>query len=305
MEQNCARGRVAKAIVISGLAAMAGGYANGLGAVPAVPRQAGTSSAPAFEETIGTLAADLTIRQGRVTADGKPTGIDPPGYTLRLQRERNGTTWRTALSLHRLDAAAVQSLTGPQALDNPFVISRLEYDDDGTPPRMYDARGRLMAGPSENDRRRLGVPQDKRDPNWDPSAILGRIGGPPRGSDKRSFSAGLLVSLAERTKRRADLEQRFGPRAGQVRGLDQFIRRDGAQMHELLVAADSLLPIEMNVTEGGQLVSRARFEYEPRDADILIRRRSRAETIIRGSGGERSITDLVVSNLVIAPRGAR
>ena len=261
-------------------------------------------TSPGFEATIDAVTADMTIRQWRVTAEGTRTGIDPPGVSVRLEAARHGSGWRTSLTTTGLDRAVAAGVTGSQFLDNPFLVSRLEFDDDGTPPRMYDGRGRLMLGPGENERRALGLPENLRDKDWDPSSILGRGSAAERGLG-RTRMAGLVVGVADGPKRRADIERRFGKRTGQVRGHDQFIFRDGATVHEVLVAADSSLPIEMNETTAGQLTARAQFDYDTEGSDALVRRHMRAEQAIGNSGGGRMVTDLLVTQLTLERRGGR
>jgi len=264
---------------------------------------AGQGGSQAFEETIEKVSADVTIRQWRMTTDDTG-GIDPPGLSVRFEAERRGSGWRTSLSATGLDKPSAQLLTGPQALDNPFVVSRLEYDDDGTAPRMYNARGQLMAGPGEKERRALGLPEELRDKTWDPAAILGRVGGAGRGPD-RSGVAGLVVGAADGQKRRADLERRFGPKADKVNGRDRFILRQGAAVHEVLVTPDTSLPVEVSSTEGGQLTSHVLFEYESNGGDAIVRRHTRGERSVPNSGGQRMVTDLTIANLTLVRRGGR
>jgi hypothetical protein len=259
--------------------------------------------APAFEDTIDSFAADLTIRHAVVATDGSPVGSDAPAYTLRLERQRNGASWRTAISLRNLDRPSVVALNGPRVLDNPFIVSRLEYDDDGTAPRMYDAQGRRVTGPTDADRRRLGVADALRKGQFDPTAILGRMNGPGRGPDSRTFAAGLIVGAADGPKRRGNLEQRYGPRAGKVRGLDQFIRKDGAEVHELLASPDSSLPVELNQTNNGRLVSHAQFEYQPFNGNGIARSRVHSERAL--ADGTRSVSDVSVANITVNQGGPR
>jgi len=256
-----------------------------------------------FDATIETVAADLTIRQWHVTAEGTRAGVDPPSVSVRFEAARYGSGWRTSLSTTGLGRVVARGLAGPQVLDNPFIVSRLEYDDDGA-PRMYNAQGQLMAGPGEKERLALGLSSDLRDKNWDPSGVLGRVGAPGRGAD-RTGAAGLVVGVADGKKRRADVERKFGPRAGRVRGHDQFILRDGSTVHELLVSAETSVPVELNQTTAGELITHIQFDYEAHGADALVRRHMRAEQAMGDSGGGRLITDLSVANLSFVKRGGR
>ena len=293
-------GVMAASLSSPGLGAQARGSASLAGSGNSDP----AAAAPAFESTIDSLAADLTIRQWRVTNDGTPAGMGPTAMSIRFETGRHGAGWRTALTATGMDKPVVHSLNGPQVLDNPFLVSRLEFDDEGGAPRMYGVRGQLIAGPTDADRRALGLPPSLRNKTWDTSVLLGRIGGPGGRAD-RPVAAGLISGLADQQRRRADLERRFGSPAGRVRGFDRFVHREGAKIHELLVSAGTSLPVEVIVTVDGQLESRIQYHYESHGSDAVVRRHLRAEQASAGSAGERAVTDVTVSNVTVGYRGAR
>ncbi|MEO7190143.1 MAG: hypothetical protein ABI051_03735 [Vicinamibacterales bacterium] len=306
MQIICARKRAMGWLVVVGTMFTTGwslcgvrAESQGRGSAPAPPEQANT------EHAVDALSADMTIRQWRIAADGKPLGADPPSFTMKLQRERHGQGWHTSLSLQRAEPPLVQGLSGPRALDNPFLVARFEYDDDGTEPKMYDVSGRVMAGPTEADRARLGLPLDLRDPSWDPTALAGRARGAARGAANRSAANGLLLKQADHSQRRADLQQRFGPRAGQVRGLDRFVHTFGPEVHELLVDPALALTMEMNVSGQGGLLSHAVFEYQPFGKADLLRHHAQAQRVIPASGGSRIVTDVTIANVIVDTRGGR
>src|SRR5688572_28732595 len=81
------------------------------------------------------FTGDLAIRHQRLGADGAPAGPSAPAIVLRVERRREHGVWKTIVSVRESGTIRVQSLAGPQVLDNPFALARLEYDEDGTPPR--------------------------------------------------------------------------------------------------------------------------------------------------------------------------
>ena len=250
------------------------------------------------------FTADLTVRHRRVTADGVAAGIDPPVVVLRLERKRTGQSWRTSLALRSAEPASIQSPAGRQSLDNPFAITRLEYDEDGTPPRMYDRAGQLASGPTADDLRLLGLPDHLRNRDWDADSVLARIPSVPPSLGDRGPAPGLVVQADARASRRGNIERRFGRSVGRVRGLDRFLEHAGKTVRELLVNPEFSLPVELSVAENGQLMRHATFDYEFHDATTLLRRRARTEHVLPESGGMRLITEVELSDVALT-EGAR
>jgi hypothetical protein len=273
-----------------------------LAATTAASTQTGAGSAP--PPVWDTVTTDLVIRQGRISADGKPIGVPPPAMVLALERRHILGRFTTTIRLKEAEGATVQSPRGAEVLGNPFGVTRLELAE-GEPPRYYNAAGQQVAAVSEADRARLGLPAALRDPNWDPSTLLARIPAAPAASGVRSVATGLLLRADEQAQRRVGLEKRFGQAVGQVRGLDRFVRRDGDAVHELLVRTDADLPVEVNIGINGQLVSRAEFTYESQPGVGFVRRRMRAEQLIPKGDGARTVTDVEFTNVAFSTRGNR
>src|SRR5687767_8120044 len=105
------------------------------GAGPAASAPGGSASAA------DRLSGNLIVRHQRVDAAGSPTGPATPAIVLRLERRRDNGRWRTSLSLKSSEPVWVESLTGRLSLENPFVVARFEYDEDGTPPRLFNRSG--------------------------------------------------------------------------------------------------------------------------------------------------------------------
>jgi hypothetical protein len=100
--------------------------------------------------------------------------------------------------------------------------------------------------------------------------------------------AGTLVGpAASRPARRAAFERRFGKPTGRVRGLDRYVAREGATVHEMLVHPESALPAELNVVDGKTLVEHHRFDYARMADGTWVRRRMASETALPGTPSQR------------------
>jgi hypothetical protein len=243
------------------------------------------------------LRADLTVRHRRVRQDGSPAGPDAPVVVLSLDRARVGGHWRTSLALRSAEPARVLALNGPRDLENPFAITRMAFDDDGSAPRMFDRAGRLVAAPDRTARRLLEVPGRPRAGATDVDRVLAGLPGRAGGRDETT--GGLLVEAAGLAGRRTALARQFGAAAGRLRGLDRFVANAGDTTRELLVSPDTALPAEVSVARSGHLVSRAVFEYTPFPGARFLRRSVRAEREIPASGGDRLLSMVDLTNVTV------
>jgi hypothetical protein len=249
------------------------------------------------------FAGDLTIRHQRVTADGRPAGMGPPAMVLRLERRRIGGRWRTTFDVTSIEPTLVQSPAGRQSLDNPFAAARIEFQEDGLPPRMYDRRGRLIQGPTPADIRALGLPAELRNRDWSPEDLIAGAPGVPGLAGERGPAVGLVSLVSERAARRLDLERRYGMPVGQVRGLDRFLNQTSDSTHELLVDPETALPVEINVADRGQLVRHATLDYEKLAGTTLLRRRLRNEQVVAEPDGVRLVTEIELTNVRLTEGG--
>lgn len=265
----------------------------------------GASDRPGSASAVDRLSGNLIVRHQRVDAAGSPTGPAAPAIVLRLERRRDNGRWRTSLSLKSSEPVWVESLTGRQSLENPFVVARFEYDEDGTPPRLFNRSGKLIPGPTDADRALFRLPDHLRDRAWNPAPILSRLAGVTGPSMDQGPAAGLLVPAVDRAHRRALVERRFGPALDPVRGFDRFVMTSGENTQELLLNPDTALPAELNVVVRGRLATRAQFEYEPIPGGLLIRRRLRAEHATTDANGARLISDVELTDLSLGEGSGR
>ncbi len=171
MSMAWSRGRcVAASAAVAGMVFVAAGRAGQV----EVAAQAGADSAgprATVEGVAGTATADVTIRHRRVTTDGGPSGPVMPPVSMKLERRQYSGRWRTTLTLLEAAQPMVRTAGGLVTLDNPFLVSRLEFDEGEGDARMYDRLGRRLARPTDTERRRFGVTPAQRGAGWDPRIL--------------------------------------------------------------------------------------------------------------------------------------
>jgi hypothetical protein len=275
--------------------------------IPQVAARSGSQrgTAPAAAPIRDTFQADLTIRHAIVRADGQPIGPAAPAATVRMERRETGGRWRTTLTLQSIERPEIRGLATGPAVDNPFQVVRLEYDEDGTPPRMYDRYGRLVRLPRAEDRRLLHTPATLAAGLPVVGSPTGGIGPPPAALVGRNWIDAVLTPPGQRLNRRAALERQLGRPVGQVRGLDRFLTVTGDATHEVLVDPAAAVPVEMNTTRRGELVARTTFAQVRDAAGRLVSRTSRSERTLAGEGGERSVITTELANIQLTAGGAR
>jgi len=244
-----------------------------------------------------TLVTDVTVSTRRVTGGGDPAGVAASPMSYRLERSRTAAAgWTTTLSIQSPGGRALLTPDGSIPTDASGEIARIEDDDDGTTPRFFDRRGRRVTPPSGTGLGGL-LPADATAPAAvvTPSALRR----PPSGA---SWVHALLATPLERDERRATLERSHGRAVGQVRGLDRYLSSEGDRVRELLVDPGSALPVEVNVTRAGTLVSQRTTSYV-QDADgTLVKRRVRSERLLPGASGARAITEVEFTSVRLERR---
>lgn len=272
---------------------MVAGWAVWLDARRGVGAQAATAPVVSWDA----FSADVSFRQAFLKADGTPHAVQPPLSTFRLERTRSSRGWRTVVTLRRIDKVSFMVNRTMRAVDNPHVIARMEVDGDGLAPRLYNADGRLVALPTDADRRLLKapVPADMTPPDW--NALATRVAATALVPAQDAWIDSVIATPDRRVARRQAIERSFGPPRGRVAGLDQYVATTGDVTREMLVNAELAVPIEINTAQGGRLTTRATFSHEPRANGVFVRRYSRGERVFPEAGGVRVITDVEMTNV--------
>jgi hypothetical protein len=244
------------------------------------------------------FSAELSIRQARVDADGRVRPAPATAFSFRLERTRAETGWRTTLTLTGLEAGPGGSVPDRHALDNPFLVTRMVYDD-GVGLRMYNRRGDRVREPAANDRALLGGAVDS------PVPTAAGLSEATRVLAGESWLDTLIAAPDRRDARRRKIEARFGRPIGRVGGLDRYATSNGETTTELLVDPDSVVPVEVLTGRAGQLISRTTIRDEAGEGGLLVRRRLRTERALPAPGGDRAVIDVDLRNITPETRGVR
>jgi hypothetical protein len=248
--------------------------------------------------------ADITLKRTHVDAAGQKKGDFSPDITYRWERTKNGSGWKTRITLVGRSQPLVHSQNGTRPIQVPVAVSRIEDDEDGTPMRFYGSDGKELRVPSIEELQRL-VPDvaPPRPPVPSPAAQPAPT--PRPGVTGRDWADSILVPAGKRDARRQALQQEFGASVEQVRKLDRYVGVAGQARRELLVDPKSAVPMEVNVAVDGVLVSHATFEYEPQADGSLLRRRTRTEQRLSAASEDRLVSEIELTNVRFDRGGAR
>jgi hypothetical protein len=248
-----------------------------------------------------TFSADVTIRRHLLTAEGK-TSAEAPTVRYRWTRAQRAGGWKSTIEITGLANPMIRSPKGPVLLERPASVVRIEDDEDGTPLRVFDRRGRPVRLPSIEDRRVLGEPVEGslRVPAVPELAHVDAKRPAHRGRD---WVDAFIAVPGRKALRREALNRRFGRAIGRVRDLDRFVTGDGKQTMEVLTDRMSAVPVEINVARDGRLVAQSTLTYGLAADGTLRRRAVHTEQRVSASSAERAVAHIELSNLRLERRG--
>jgi hypothetical protein len=226
---------------------------------------AGAQETPATTGT--TRQMDIVVTRYLVDASGQHSG--PPAQTVRYRIARIQTNqgWHTIMTLGAPDAASPEA----QAR-NPFLGGRLEIDHAGA-FTMFDNQGREIRLPDR------------------PGSLATTL------TDRWSESLEHIdTSPATRRARVQEVEAKYGRPAGRIRGLNQYLRKAGDDVEELLFDDVRSVPVELNIMRHDVLHGHVAFEYAGAPGGRLHRRRTRSEARVTNDG-HRMVTVAEFSNI--------
>ncbi len=235
-----------------------------------------------------------------------PAGIvraEAPAVRYRWTRTQRPRGWTSAIEITQLLAPRIRSANGHLTMAEPAPVVRVEDDEDGTAPRVYDRRGRPIRLPSTEDRRVLGEPvagslEVPRLPHL-AAPDLRRVA-----SVGREWVDAFIAPASRATARRAALRQQYGGSPGRLRNLDRFVRREGRDTIEVLADAAAGVTVEVNSGRDGQLTARTVVSYAPRADGALVRRAVRTEQALANTA-ERAVSTMELANVRLERRGVR
>jgi len=255
-------------------------------------------SVPLASNQWNTFIADVTVRAGRIAADGRPAGVATAPMQYRWERSQSGAGWKTVMTIADRKLT-VGSGDTRHAVENPFAVARIEDDEDGSPVRIYGKDGRRLRPPTIKHLQQWtdaglrqfgsavgGGPPDALPAATGPGTAAQR---PFTSSAERGWLSAFVATPQDRPARRSRLQQQF-VRRGQMRGLDRFTALDGDKTLEVLANAEAV-PLEVNTLRDGRLLSHTTITYQLAADGSLVRRSVHAEQLLSASTGERSVID--------------
>ena len=208
---------------------------------------------------------DIVINRWVVDAKGQPVGPRVGALRYHLERVKTDKGWRTTLVL---DDAGRQHAGPP----NPFLGGRIEFDEMGR-FGMFDKDGREVAIPTGL-QPGVGLAFDGEWSAWP--------------------TAGSVETI--RKTRVAEVEARYGRSTGKLRGLSRYVKETAEDLEELLVDANSGLPVELNLVQAGVLRGQVTFDYAELPGRGLVRRAMRSETRLNDQV-DRAVTTTEFTNV--------
>jgi hypothetical protein len=238
---------------------------------------------------------DIAIRRSRVSKDGTPKKPSGQPAAYRWQRSHTPNGWKSSITTLTRAKPVAKSLDGTRELESASVLMpvRIEDDEDGSPVRFYNGQGKQIELPTRDDLKRRGLPElPIVSPPAPPDAPLRRVTG-------RDWLDVFVARKDKKDKRRKGLEDKFGRARGQIRGLDRFLAPAPDGEDEMLVDQEFGVPVEVNRTRKGALVSHTTVGYERTSADAVVRRSMRTEQLLDDGddAGDRLIADFEFTNL--------
>jgi hypothetical protein len=230
------------------------------------------------------FSASLAIRHRRLLPSGTVHGPAMPEVVMRLTREFRAGRWRTALELERPPDLFADISGGRAPIHNPFLISRIEMNDDEETPRMYDRAGRQVRAMTMADLPVLGAAETLRQK--------------PVTGGRALPAVSWLAEAGRESERREELVRSLGTPVGRVRGLDHYATRTATGRHDVLVAPDTALPVELTSTSDAAEVQTG-VEYLPYGSFGYVRRFLRSEHRLL-QAAERSVTEVELAHIVIS-----
>lgn len=286
----------------------------------------------AATDTWDTFTARVVVRRQLVGADGQPVGprvATDAREEFIWRRMKTSTGWKTTMTLVDGVPRTVRSLQGAVTLPESPTVSRIEDDEDGTAPRIFNRAGVRLTGPTDALRARVGMSAvgtaERATPEVGSALVsAAEVGTDVLPAEGREWVRALIMSPADQSVRLRSMAQRFGQRVGLVRGLGRYVRdrvdpERGVVVREVLVDEQGGVPIEVNVMEGGSLVSHSLFAYERAVTGAMVRRGVRTERLLSGSSiredgalgralgvsGARVVSEVSYSDIRLEQKGGR
>lgn len=230
-----------------------------------------------------TLSLEMSVQRQHVTKSGAVVGSPTPNVSYRIERSSRSGAWKTVITVLSVNRSPIYSLGGALAQPGAFPVARIEDDEDGTPVRAYDTKGKRLK------------------PFIPPVNLAADAAFTPARSIGREWIDAFVATSAKKALRLQDLERRFG-KASSVGSLSRFSRTDADLSQEVLVDPSHVVPVELNKSRGGKITIHRTFKYGSAPSDAVVRTAVHSETLVSPDSDERAVVDTTFSNIRLEQR---
>lgn len=233
-------------------------------------------------DTWNTLSVEMRVAGSRVSKTGAAVGSPLPVSNFRIERSSATGKWKTVVTVLSIVRPPRYALGGSLLPPAPMPVVRIVDDEDGTPARAYDKDGNLLNS------------------NFGPVTPAGGATTQPR-SIGRGWIEGLVATNARRSTRQSSYEQKFGS-ATKVGTLSRYFRAGTDSSEEVLVDPKTMVTVEANSVQGGQLMVHRTFGYGAAPSQAVVRTSLHSETVVSKDTGDRAVSDTTFSNIRLERR---
>jgi hypothetical protein len=254
-----------------------------------------------------TFTTRIALRRQMVAADG--TAVGPAATTTEYIWERARTAngaWKTTMTMVAAPPVSVQTRSGSRTLPKAPTVVKMEDAGDGSAPRFWDLNGAEIAMPSaERQVQVMGSRATAPGMSMADGMLRGVSGVAALPSGASNWIDAMIMPAAKRMQRLNAFERQFGQPRGMERGLRRYLRHQDDGDREVLVDAETGVPMETNLVVEGALVAHSTFAYERAASGAVLRRGMRTERVAPGGDGTRMVTEVSFSDLAVAQKGGR
>ncbi len=209
------------------------------------------------------------------------------------------------MTLTSADPSMVHAMDGLHALDSPFIVSRMEYDDNGTAPRFYNRAGQQIAGPSAADRALVALPAALAATSPTDAMMDAHVPAPPVAAATRDWINGIIATPDQLSARRQALQRRYGKPVARVGGFDEYLATRSPTTYEMLATPDTAVSVESDVVRTKSLVSHMTMAYTPYAGGVLAREHIHGEHVSSPGSTERAVTELAIAHITLSRQVSR
>ncbi len=251
-----------------------------------------------------TFSTEVTLRRRLLAADGRETGLAPTTERYRWERAKTPAGWKNTTTLTFASSPSVRSQSGAVTLEPVPTIAKVEDFEDGSAPRLWDARG-VEVKPPTGLRERLGLSRSSGFDRVLPQPSEGAADA-TRGSG-RAWVEEFLIPASGRERRRTAIGRQFGRAVSRSGGVGRYVQpsSDGQRevLREVLVDERDGVLVGTSAVENGTLVERTAFAYERAPSGALVKRGLRFERLAAGGDATRMVTEIEYSDIRLTEGG--